>query len=400
MRKSVRNSIVLIMTIAALWLASYGWHMMRVRSLTAECLRFEKTGSWARLVRSAREWMKMEPENREARQAGVMGGRALNDVRAVTEFLEGFPRELPDDVPWLSMLADVKFGPANFPLQGVQVCQDILQITPNHKESHRRLIYYFAMTQQLVLMQKQIEAAIENRCELPEAYVYGFLGPGLRLQNGSEVTRRWLTNDSDSELLEVARALHVAQSLAGAIPSVDEATAAMLRSQQKEREVAMGQLLEKYPRNLDLRAYLLNEAMETGQARRAGELLKESPSAADEDFRFWHVRGWIFSNLNEFEEAGRCFEKAIHLAPLDWRTRFHYAEMLRRSGKVEESTRLNSVSILGRAIEKELLQQPDTGSVPKEIYGRLAEYCQQCGSDRMAQRVTDYLRQSDMAKSP
>jgi hypothetical protein len=92
----------------------------------------------------------------------------LRDVSAVQEFLEGFPGGLPDDVPWLSMLADLEFGPLNRPQKGAQVCRQILKIVPDHKESHQRLVFFYAMTQQQMAMQEQVEMLINSQSALPE----------------------------------------------------------------------------------------------------------------------------------------------------------------------------------------------------------------------------------------
>jgi len=237
MRRIVRVVLVFLLIGAAIWLSGRGWYAYRIHALAAECQMLERAGSWARLMRSAREWMRLSPDSREARQAGAKAGKVLRDVDAVAEFLNGFPRGRPEDVPWLSMLADLEFGPLNRPQIGAKVCQEILQIIPDHGESHQRLVFFYAMTQQQVAMQSQIGLAMNSNCELPESYVYGFLGSGLRLQNGSQVTQRWLAGDSASELLLVAQALHISTSLEGAIPAVDDESSEKMRLQQKQREL-------------------------------------------------------------------------------------------------------------------------------------------------------------------
>ena len=396
MRRFVRLIFVLLLTVAAIWLSVSGWHAFRVRSLATECGTYERSGNWVRLMRSAREWMRMSPESREARQAGAKAGRVLRDVNAVAEFLKDFPRALPEDVPWLSMLADLEFGPLNQPLEGSKICHEILRIIPSHRESHQRLVYFYAMTQQQVAMQSQIETAMNSDCELPESYVYGFLGSGLRLQNGSEVARRWLAGGETSELLLVALALHISQSLNGAIPTVDDATSENLRLQQKDRETALAELLVRYPDNQELLAYLLLDAMETGMAARAGELLVRAPPSADNDFRFWHVRGWVFAHVQDYDEAQLSYLRAIKLNPLDWRTRFHMGELQRVRGELKDSVATNQLAVLGRSLEKDLLEQPDMRSIPIPIYQRLSEYCQQCGSHKMAGFLSRFLSRSDV----
>jgi hypothetical protein len=394
MRRIVRSTLFVALVAAIAWLAYHGWHVFHIRSLTAECQSFERSRNWERLVRSAREWVRLEPESREARNAGASAGRALRDVVAVNEFLEGFPRQLPEDVAPLSMLADLKFGPMNSPHQGAQVCRDILKITPNHQESHQRLIFYYAMTQQQVAMQSQILAAMNNNCELPESYVYSFLGPGLRLRNGSAVVERWLSDNRSDEQLLVAHALHIAQALSGAIPTTDENTAAEMRRLQKVRDATLAELLKRFPENPELLAYHLQEAVQKGTAAETGELLAKAPSEADNDFRFWHARGWVFSRLLEYDEAEASYRRGLGLQTLDWRTRFHFAELLRLTGRLEDAADMNQIAVLGRALERDLLAQADMRSIPREIYNRLAEYAHRCEANLMAEHVTHFLSES------
>ncbi|MEJ7595272.1 MAG: hypothetical protein WKF77_27445 [Planctomycetaceae bacterium] len=391
MRRIVRVSVIVAMVAVIAWLAFRESRKHRVRSLASECQIFERSENWERLIRSAREWMRLEPESREARRSGATAGRALHDPLAVNEFLEAFPRQLPEDAPSLSMLADLEFGPLNKPHQGAQVCRDILQIIPNHQESHQRLIFYYAMTQQHIAMQTQIGEAINNNCEMPEAYVYSFLGQGLRLRNGAPIVERWLSDDRDSEQLLVAHALHIAQSLAGAIPSIDENTAAEMRRLQRVRESALADLLTRFPDNTELLAFHLQAANQNGAAAEAGELLSKAPPAADNDYRFWHARGWIFSRLYEYDEAEGSYRRGLKLHTLDWRIRFHLAELLRATGRLEEADKMNQIAVFGRGLERELLARPDMRSVPSEIYERLADYARQCEADVMARHMFEFL---------
>jgi tetratricopeptide (TPR) repeat protein len=317
----------------------------------------------------------------------------------VQEFLNDYPCQLPEDIPLISMMADLNFGPLNDPVEGAAVCRDILKVTVDHRESHQRLVFFYAMTHQQVAMQSQIQATLKSDCELPEVFVYSFLGSGLRLSNGITMTERWLKSSPTSELLLVARALHFSQSVSGAIPTADEKAAEEVRQMQNERASKLQELLSKYPHNQELLAYHLQESIQEGAALRVGELLTQSPPEADLDYRFWHARGWVFARLAEFEEAERCYRKALALHSLDWRTQFHLAELLRATGRLNESDRASQLAADGRAIERDLLEQPDMQSIPMEIYQRLAEYSQRCKADLYTKRLRQYLDRSGFSES-
>ena len=393
-RKPLILVLVSVTIVTGSWLVTRGWSMWRIRTVAQECAELQRAGRWARLLRSAREWKSLQPDSREARQAGVAAGKALRDVEAVEEFLNGYPCQLPEDIPLVSMLADLNFGPLNDPIHGAAVCRDILKVTANHRESHRRLVFFYAMTQQQVAMQQQIQESLKSNCELPEIYAYSFLGSGLQLSNGISMTQRWLNNTPDSELLLVARALHFAKSVSGAVPTSDEKAAEEVRQRQSERASKLQELLSTYPNNVELLAYHLQESVHEGAALRVGELLMKSPPEADSDYRFWHARGWVFARLAEFDEAERCYRRALSLHALDWRTQFHLAELLRATGRLDESDMSSQLAADGRSLERDLLEQPDMQSIPTEIYQRLAEYSQRCEAGLYSKRLLQYLNGS------
>ena len=394
LRSCLKAILLVVMVIIGTRLLLSGWNVWQIRSLTAECSRLEQAGSWSRLLRTARKWKSYDPESRQARQKGATAGRALRDVSAVKEFLEGYPCELTDDVPWRSMLADLEFGPLNDPFAGAELCREILKVQPAHGDSHRRLVFFYAMLQQQVAMQGQIQSALQSGCELPEVFVYSFLGPGLQLRNGIPTTERWLTAFPQSEQLLVARALHFARSVEGAVPTNDESEAEKVRQLQSERTEKLGELLAAFPENQELQAYHVSEFIQSGDLLRAGEVLTKTASPADQDFRFWHARGWVFAKIKEYEEAERCYRHALSLHCLDWRTHFHLAELLRAIGRMDESVAVGELAADGRSLERELLLQPDMLSVSEDLYVRLAKYSQQCGAESYTKCLQQYLNKS------
>jgi len=377
--------------LASPWVIARGWRTWSIRAVSQECEQLQRNGSWGRLLRSSRAWLVLQPDNREARKAGVVAGKALRDVDSVREFLNDYPCEIPDDVPLISMFADLNFGPLNDPFKGAAACRDILKVTANHQESHRRLVFFYAMTQQQGALQAQIQEALINDCDLPEVFAYSFLGTGLQLSNGRSVTENWLRDAPENELLIVAHALHFAQSVSGAVPSVDEEAAEKVRQMQSECASHLQQLLSRYPTNQELLAYHLQKSIQDGAALNVGELLTVAPPNADGDYRFWHARGWAFSRLADHEEAERCYRKALVLNSLDWRTQYHLAALLRTTGRLDESDELGQLAADGRSLERNLLEQRDMQSIPLKIYKRLAEYSRQCESELFLKHLIQYL---------
>lgn len=391
------TGILLTITISICW---FGWNLWSVRSLEKECVELEKSGRWARLLRAAELWVERDPQSRKARQAGVKAGRVLRDVEAVRRFLDGYPCQQAEDVHWISMLADLKFGPLNDPLSGAEICRRILRIDPKHSSSHQRLVFYYAMTHQQAEIQSQIRGALQNECNLPEIFAYGFLGSGLRLRNGIAVTEQWLRGNPQCEQLIVARAIHFSQSVMGAVPVTDEAAAASVRARQAELDSKMQELLTEHPTSRELIAFLIERAMERGAAADVGKLLSECPVEADADYRFWHARGWLFARIRDYDEAEKCYQRALKLNPLDWRTHFHRAELLRLSGRQDKSAGGTGLAADGRHLERDILEQPDMKTISTGIYGRLAVYADGCGDTLFAAQIRRHLERNSETEKP
>lgn len=400
MKWAIRILLTGTLLAVAICAGSFGWTLWSKYSLEKECVELEKSGRWARLLRSAELWVEFDPRSRTARQAGVKAGRVLRDVEAVNRFLDGYPCELAEDVHWVSMLADLKFGPLNDPMAGAEMCHRILRIDPQHISSHQRLVFFYAMSHQQAEMQLQIREAMRSGCQLPEIFAYGFLGSGLRLRNGIAVTEPWLRANPQSERLIVARAIHFAQSLMGAVPITDEAAASQVRARQAELDSKMQELLKAHPKNRELMAFRIEQSMERGVAEEVGRLLSGCPVEADGDFRFWHARGWLFARIQDYPEAERCYQRALTLNPLDWRTHFHRSESLRLSGQQDECAEVGELAARGRQIERDILEQPDMKTIPKEIYGRLAVYADGCGDTLFATQLRQYLELNSGEEKP
>lgn len=370
----------------------------RVRSLEAECRRYEQARQWDKLLVAARDWVRMQPDRREALRMAARAAKELREPEILAEFLEQFPRDSAEDVPWLSMLADLKFGPLNQPHAAAQTCKDILHLDPAHLESYQRLVFYYAMLQRHVGLMETVQRAAENGIGLPEIFVYGFLSDSLRLSNGAERVQRWLRDRPNDEALVVAYALHMARSLEGAVPAAQEEQIAALRRAQEQRIAVLDQLRARFPSNPDLLAYRLDQAVDTGSRAEAGKLLTAAPPGADGDSRFWRVRGWLFLQIGELDQARKSLDRAARLHPLDWQTRYLQADLCRRDGRLSQAESLHRLAVRGRILERDLLAQPNVQTVAPEILRRLAEYAADCGEPRIAACLSTSLHRQNRAR--
>jgi len=375
--KSVRRTqLILGLAIAATLVAiafpaSRWWTRYRRQHLASACRQARDGRHWDELQSLAEGWSNWDPANADPWLFLAQVAQARHDHRATAEYLRRIPEQDPKLLPALQELSALEFGPLNQPLAGESTCKRILSLEPRATLAHQRLIQFYAMTMQRRRMVEQIESAIRNEREPPEAYVYLLLRDTLRLANGVELNEKWLTTDPDSELFQVARALQM--------PEPYEINDPATRNRQADKERQVDELLEKYPTNLELLAFKIERCVTLGDADCVTEHLLRSPPEAESDSRFWRFRGWLHETNDQLEEASAAYHRALELHPLDWFTLNRLAQVNRRLKNTAEVDRLTALVEQAGELRHQIRKLPAVERVTTTILGDLEKYASACG---------------------
>jgi tetratricopeptide (TPR) repeat protein len=290
-------------------------------------------------------------------------------------------------------LATIYFGPLNRPQQGVQACERALQLVPEHREARRRLIFYYGITMQREKVIELTRDTIRIGSDTQETYVYLLGANWLSFSNAYELNGKWLQSMSNEEVYGIAEALHWRGATKND-PSVAQLPEA---DRERIRKAEQAEMLKKYfarfPKNTELLAFFLEESSVRGDVDEVEKLLAEVPASAAKDNRFWHYKGWYHANLSEWQEAEKCYRKALELHPYAWRSQFELADVLRKSGDLREVERLSQLSLEGKDLQKTILQLPDVQSVPMDIFKRMQRYANDCGDSPVATRMKERIKQ-------
>lgn len=382
----------------AVWGGRLGWKSHRLNRVAEQCRAAEQAHQWRELLRRCDEWLALSPSNATAIELAVSVSQRTNDYRTANRFLTQLSRSDPRNIELLSMLVDLQFGPLRQPHEGAETCQAILKMDPRHSASRRRLIYYHAMLRDNRAVLSEVRQAMETGTVEIDSMAYYFIGEELRLRNASEVLGRWLSGNRADERLSIALALHVATNLEGQVNAEERSAAEEIRRAQETRKKILQSMFAKSPQHVDLRAYLLQQAVTEGKLEEVSALLSEAPKAADEDHRYWRARGWLFQQSGDIKEADRSFGRALQLRPLDWRTRIYQAELARKNKEVQRSDRLHRLGFEGHQVVQELLAQPDANSIPESLLHRMAEYAEACEQPALGQQLRGLV--SRVSKAP
>lgn len=350
----------------------------RVAALARSCERAAQAENWKEVQDLAVRWKwwsgaRAEPLIFEAQAACKLG----NYDQAVQAL-----NHLPDDDPLtpngLLDQSNILFNTLNRPIEGAEALERAVMLNPQFTEARRRLIYYYAFTLQRRKVIDHAYEAIQHDCDLPETYVYLMAQDWLTFANAYEQNTAWFQDNPDEELFLVARAINRIRTR-GLDETADPSDGPATEEGVPYHEVIIGEYFQRFPQNLELLAYFLDEATTVGDVDRVATLLQQVPPEAVDDNRFWRFNGWLHAAHQELVEAQHCYEKALALNHYDLLSRHQLASVERRLRNMERVKVLEDLVRQGKALRQDLLKLERVDHVPPALLHRMAEYAAACG---------------------
>lgn len=349
-----------------------------------DCKKALASGNAQQLEATARSWLRWQPQSGLAWLYLAEAAQRQGDLARTADCLGRLPESDPKLLAALAEKSMLEFGVLNRPWEGVRTCRRLLALEPQATVAHKRLIFFYAMTLQRRQMLAQIRQAVERGCEKREAYVYLMMADGLEFTNGPDWTSRWLAADADNEELQVAYAVHVAKLARARV--LAELTEEHARRDEEARR-RIGELLERFPRNVTLLDFLLEQAVEQADLERVGQLLVRATPNLGDEYSLWRFRGWYHAAVNEWQPADSAYRESLRLNPLSWQTRHLYAAYLRRVRRLAEAEVVQKLALEGKDIRKELMQLQNTEAVSDEMLLRIGRYAAACGDRQIADAI-------------
>ena len=382
----VATTLIVAMVVAACVPTSRWLAKRRRAAYAAECRAARDGRKWDELKRLADEWARRDPKAADPWLFLAEAAEGRGDGPATAVALASVPETDPRVKPALIELAKLEFGLLNRPFEGEAACIRLLRLEPRAAFAHQRLIQYYALSLQREKLVQAIRFAVDQRREPPEAYVYLLLLDSLRMSNGVKFNETWLTAHPDEEVFLVARAIQIAEPR-------DEQTGVPLDELDAARQASAGKLklveslLERYPANLELLAYVIEHSVTAGEIDRVTQLLSGAPEAAERDSRFWRFKGWVHETRDELPDAEAAYKQALELHPLDWSAWNRLAIVYRRRRNPAEVERLAELVEQARSLRIKIRKLPAAEQVTPEILADLKDYAEKCGVEWLAEAL-------------
>ncbi len=381
-----RTGIVLVSAVACLSLGAasgaWGWARWTASKLDGEWRQAREAGDWERAVAVARRLAAFRSEDGDFWLDLADCARELDDPELAAIALGHVPEDDPRHLNALLLQADLLFGELDRPLEAAAVWRRVLEMDPLNATAFQRLIYFYAMTVQRAELVRTIRLAMERHREPPEAYTYLVLSDRLQFSDALFRIRRWRKQTPDSEILEVADAYFSSRqrgrTAEGAeIPEVREGSV----------HPAMQQCLRKYPKNLEVLAYHAEQARLRGDHDALRRILLEAPPQAERDARFWRFRGWLLRVTDRLPDAEAAYREALRRNAYDWRARLELAAILRLLGKPQEAAEQSRIALLGKKLERRLLELPNAAALDGTIVADLYAYAKRVGDEQVVRAL-------------
>lgn len=354
------------------------WHARQSRYYDNACEEAAHTESWEYLESISRQWVEWDPG---ASKGWVHLADALlrqGDVQGAVDALDRIDDRYPGALDALAIRGDILFSDLNQPYAAMENWERMLRINDAATVARQRMIYFYAITMQREKMRQEIFRAIELEGEPPEAYTYLYLAYDINFSDGLRLTRKWLESYPDDETLQVASAVYLATFQTDNSLSIMETSPVAAGDQS-----AVNRLRNIYPDNIELLSFFLAKAVYEGNQADVLNILKDAPSSAEADPRFWSARGWYLLEQEQFEDAAKALRTALSLNPFDWKSRNLLSSVLRQLNQPEEAAEESRLSLIGKELNQELFELPNARLIGNDLAQRIYDFSLEIGAEEM-----------------
>jgi len=366
----------------------------QARDFERQCRALRNSRDWSQLASVSETWTRNDPGRANAWLFRAEVAESQRQYVAAAEFLFQVPPQDPKSIPAAMKGATILLSKANRPIEGVDALEKLLQREPRIAEAHHHLIQYYALTLQRDPLMRQIRFAIAHKRETPEAYVYLFLVDTLRLSNGVEMNNRWLEAYPDHETFLVAKALHMEERREAArrraAESKDNPTDISSET-IPDRSQTLAELFRKYPHNLELMAYEIEQSLLVGEIDRVITVLSQAPPEIDEDNRFWRFKGQVHEDKGQIDEAELAYRMSVKMNPLDWRTWNSLAKIERLKGRFSEVNRLQNLVKSADKLRHQVRGLDAVENIGNEWLLDLLRFAQEAGDDQIVKALSQRI---------
>ncbi len=150
----------------------------------------------------------------------------------------------------------------------------------------------------------------------------------------------------------------------------------------------LSDLLKRFPHNVELLSYHIEQSLLAGETDRAIQLLSQAPAEIDTDNRFWRYKGQIHETQQEIAEAEGAYRRALEINRLDWATMNRMTTIERLRGRYPNVERLQKLVRQADLLREQVRKYPTAEQVGLEWLRSLAKFSQVAGDEFVSQALS------------
>ncbi|MEZ6087379.1 MAG: hypothetical protein R3C05_04985 [Pirellulaceae bacterium] len=359
-----------------------------VEALRHDCQVSQRGENWRELLHHAERWTAIEPQNDDAWIYLATAKRFTEDWEGFVSAVENLPPTNPFYIPSLQAVGDVLIDETKDIRRAEQIFLQILSLDPNNHIAYQRLTFLYSMTLQNHKLHYVLRESIRRGEATAETYVYLTTLSSLNFSNGLFRVAQWKTGTSDYWPLESAHKVYLARAKPTQANRMVRRLDASIAAYEDTRPGL--DLLRENPANPCLLAFYIELAMEVGDSAVVGKYLSLWPDDQRQDFRYWRYRGWHADMEDQLDLSLECYEKAVSIHPMDWKSRDGLA-MIQRSLGAPEAGGNAELAVIGKDLTREMLELPTGNDISASQLSALGQYAKRCGDTMVSEGITKLI---------
>ncbi len=382
--------IVLVLIAVVLYFAWDTYASQReIEELVQQSIRFESRGRWNDLELTARKWTVVQPKSEDA--YFFLGKAIARKGRLTRETAEESLRALEFVTPASTRHQEVTelrmgllFGAANKPEKAATEAVEALKLYPTSGPIRLMYCNYLLMTLDRQRLIDQIHEACRTKSDVPVIYGYLSVADTAFIKDRTTVLKDWYDAEPQSQYLKdavlLAELLEARVKLVGNISNESQKTA-------DEAMATVNVRLATPPLSSEVVRELMQARIDAGDISGVSELLQLPTTGAERDPYHWRARGWYRMMVEEYETAEHDLLEAKKLFPMSWKTHNELAALYRRTGRLAEAEKMQSLADKGRQMDGRIRELDRISDLDRSFLDLLLKYADECGDESVVEAL-------------
>ncbi|MBL8815707.1 MAG: hypothetical protein JNL58_06730 [Planctomyces sp.] len=395
--RNFRNRLLSIVLVLAGIGIYFGWNFyatqQEIDALVQQSIRFESRGRWNDLEAAARRWVQIQPESDDAY---FFLGKAIARKGRLTpataeESLKSLAFVAPESTRHqevTELRIGILFGAANKPEEAAAEAVKALKLYPSSGPIRLMYCNFLLMTLNRQQLIDQVHEACRTKSDVPVIYGYLTVADTAFIKDRTAVLQTWYeANPQDLTLKD-------AVLLAGLLEARVKLVGNISNESQKTADEAMATVNARIaapPLSSDVVRELLQARIDAGDISGVSELLQLPAEGADLDPYHWRARGWYRMMVEEYETAEKDLLQAKKLFPMSWKTHNELAALYRRTGRLPEAAKMQSIADQGRQLDGRIRELDKISDLDRSFLGLLLKYADECGDETVVEALEKRL---------